>query len=900
MNEKPPVDLLPKKGYEQVSLVDEMKVSYMDYAMSVIVSRALPDVRDGLKPVHRRILYHMKDSGYTSQKAYSKSARIVGEVMGRYHPHGDNAIYNTLVRMAQSFSMRLPLITGQGNFGSIDDDPPAAMRYTEARLDKAAEIMLEDIDLDTVPFRPNYDNSEIEPTVIPSKIPNLLINGSEGIAVGMATSIPPHNPSEVIDACLSLIDDPEISVAGLMQHIKGPDLPTAGLILNKSGILEAYRTGRGRFLMRGKLEIENITPTRQAIVISEIPYQLSKTRLIEKIADCVRNKIIEGINDIRDLSNSQGIRLVIELKRGVIADLIVNKLYKHTPLQMSYSINLLAIHENRPKVMTLKEMLQCFIEFRENIVVRRLLFELRKKQERSHDVIGLLIALLNIDRIIKIVRGSRDVQEARTILKKEIWQIEEIEDFVRSLDKNSSQIQGSNYVLSDQQIKTILDLPLQKLTALEKHKIDLEGENLSKRISELQNLLQSRESRLAIIKQELNDAKSKFNSPRQSEIITSDGIQSDDDLIPKAEMLVVLTSDSLIKRMPVTDSKAQNRGGKGLTGMDTRDDDTISELVVANTHDTLLFFTNKGIALTTKVWSVPEGGRHSKGRFLNNVLRLDSSQYITAMLKLSRDQHIDDDILFATSFGNVRRNKLKDFSNINVAGKIAMKLSDGEELVKVAIVQLDKDAFLTTKKGRCIRFPIKEVRQFSGRSSSGVRGIKLAKEDKVVSLSILPKSKSTEAREMYLNGALLKKRNQKELTPEQITELSDWQGNEEMQKMAGSEFFILTATDKGFGKLSSGYNYKLTHRGGSGFANILLSLRTGNVLASFAVNLDKDIILFTKEGHMIRCAVRELRPIGRRTQGVKLFNIAKNDTVVSVATLNIHKDDFDDETDELI
>ena len=884
---------LPPRGMEPVSIEQEMRKSYLDYAMSVIVSRALPDARDGLKPVHRRILYAMNESGNTPDKPYRKSARMTGDVMGTYHPHGDSAIYLAAVRMAQDFSMRLPLIDGQGNFGSIDGDMPAAMRYTEMRLAPSAMLLLADIDKDTVDFQPNYDESEQEPKVLPAAFPNLLINGSNGIAVGMATNIPPHNPSEIMDATLALIADPDISLEALMQIVPGPDFPTAGIILGRSGIRSAFETGRGSITIRARAGIEEIRKDRDAIVVTEIPYQVNKSTLLERIAELVRAKDIEGIADLRDESDRDGMRIVIELKRDATGEVVLNQLYRFTNLQTSFGINMLALDKGRPRQMGLKELLICFVEFREEVILRRARFELNKARDRAHLLIGLATAVANIDEVIRIIRGSPDSNMARLALMERDWPAENVAPLLALIDDVGNTISEQNTMrLTDAQARGILELRLARLTGLERDKIQAELTEVAARITELLEIIGSRIRRLEVMRDELIAARAKIQSPRKSSIEDLDTDQDDESLIEPGQMVVTLTRDGFIKRTSLETFRAQNRGGRGRSATSTRGDDVVTRSFNAHTHQFVLFFSSGGKAFREKVWRLPEATTTAKGRALINLLPELGKDEITAVLPLPQDDTLWENLhlVFATASGGVRRNRLADFKNVRAAGLIAMKLDEGDRLIGVATCRDGDDVFLATKLGRCIRFQITDetLRVFSGRDSAGVRGIKLGAGDEVMSLSVLRHVEATpDERAAYLKYASAQRRNGEEEaeageTEEAVAEIALSEAR--ITELADAEEILLTVTDSGFGKRSSAYEYRVTGRGGQGIANITLNARRNGkaVAASFQVRDGDDVMLVTDGGRLIRVPVDQVRITGRSVMGVTLFRLDDDERVTSV------------------
>jgi len=883
------------------NLDQEMRQSYLDYAMSVIVARALPDARDGLKPVHRRILYAMHEDGYDYNKQYRKSARVVGSVIGKYHPHGDQSIYDALVRMAQPFSLHLPLVDGQGNFGSVDGDPPAAMRYTEVRMEKITHHLLNDIGQDTVDFQDNYDNSESEPIVLPAEFPNLLVNGAGGIAVGMATNIPPHNLSEVTDACISLINNPEISIEELCEIIPGPDFPTGGLILGRSGAKSAYSTGRGSVIMRAKVDVEEIRKDREALIVSEIPYQLNKTLLIEKIADLVRNKVIEGISDLRDESDLHGMRIVIELKRDAVADIILNQLFKFTQLQTSFGANLVALDRGSPKIMNLKEMLTCFVDFREEVVTRRLKFQLNKARDRAHILVGLAIAVSNIDEIIKLVRSSKSPAEAKEDLMDREWNAKEVESLIKLIDDPRHGItKKGNCSFTEEQAKAILELRLQRLTAMGIGEIQNELDDLKVKIEDLLLTLDDREKIYKIIKEELLFVKDNFSIPRRSEILGELDDVQDEDLIKKEDMAVTVSRSGYIKRVPLSTYRSQNRGGKGRAGMQTKDDDFVRHIFISNTHQPILFFSSKGMVYRLKAWKLPLSSPQAKGKAMINLLPLDEDERITTVMPLPEDQEEWNNlyVVFATSSGGIRRNSLSDFWRINKNGKIAMKLDSKERIISVQTCTENNDILLTSKKGQSIRFNVEKVRVFASRSSTGVRGIKLAKGDSVVGMSVLNRvaASNDELRAYLKMSSMMRRATSDDNIEEDEIEI---EGNdielstERYSELAASEEVILTIASNGQGKRSSAYEYRTTNRGGKGVIGIKLTKSHGDLVASFAVESNDQIMLIDNSGKLIRCPVSDIRVMGRSTQGVKIFNIDKKSHVVSVE--RIFESDGDEE-----
>ncbi len=895
----PPPDITP------ITIEEEMKRSYLDYAMSVIVSRALPDVRDGLKPVHRRILHSMNESGYAFNRPYRKSARVVGDVMGKYHPHGDSAIYEAMVRMAQSFSMRLPLIDGQGNFGSMDGDRAAAMRYTEVRMARPAHALIDDIDKETVDFQPNYDESESEPVVLPARFPNLLVNGAGGIAVGMATNIPTHNLGEVIDACCAYIDNPGVTIDELMACMPGPDFPTGALILGRAGIREAYHTGRGSVVMRGRTHVETIRKDREAIVVTEIPYQVNKARMIERMAELVHEKTIEGISDLRDESDRDGVRVVIELKRDAMAEVVLNQLYRYTPLQTTFGVNMLALNGGRPELMNLRDVIVAFVAFREQVITRRARFELTKAQERAHILVGLAIAVANIDPIIAIIRNAPDPATARERLMARAWPADQAEPLIRLIDEPGRSISADGtYTLSELQARAILELRLQRLTGLEREKIADEMTELARQIADFKDILESRHRRLDIMRAELRDMKEQFATPRRTELVELEFEHDIEDLIQREDMVVSVTHGGYIKRVPLSASRAQRRGGKGRAGMSTRDEDFVSRVFVADTHTPMLFFSTRGMAYKTKVYRLPVGTPQARGKALVNLLPLAEGETISVIMPLPEDEArwAEMYVVFATASGYVRRNKLSDFVNVMANGKIAMKLDEGDRLVGVLTCDESEDVLLAARGGKSIRFPVSDVRVFSGRTSMGVRGIKLEKGDQVVSMSILRHVEAdTAERDAYLRFAVAKRRAAGEETegepaagaPGEIPAggASDaLLSPERLVELEAMEEFILTVTENGYGKRTSAYEYRITGRGGQGIANIETSERNGAVVASFPVAQRDQIMLMTDGGQLIRCPVDDIRIAGRKTQGVVIFKVADDERVVSVTGVTEEED----------
>jgi DNA gyrase subunit A len=867
-----------------ISIVDEMKTSYLDYAMSVIVARALPDVRDGLKPVHRRILYSAHESGYTHNKPYKKSARIVGDVMGKYHPHGDSAIYDALARMAQDWSMRLPLIDGQGNFGSMDPDPPAAMRYTEARLQRVAdEALLEDLEKDTVDFVPNYDGSEREPSVLPARFPNLLVNGAGGIAVGMATNIPPHNLGEVLDACRAYMDNPAIGTEELMQFVPAPDFPTGAQLFGQAGLRQAYQTGRGSVMMRAKATVEEGRGDRRSIVLTEIPYQVGKSGLVEKIAEAVKDKRIEGVSDIRDESNREGVRVVIELKRDASTEVVLNQLYRYTPAQSSFAFNMLAIRGGRPELMGLRDIIEAFIKFREEVITRRSKYELARARDRAHLLLGLVVAVNNLDEVVRIIRGSGSPAEARETLLAREWDIAQIRPYLELVEAVSHEEQGDTYRLSDAQVRAILDLRLHRLTALGRDEIGNELKALAASIEELLSILRDRVKLYAVMRAEF-DAVQAFATPRRTQVIANADDIDDEDLIEREDMVVTVTMGGYIKRTPLDAFRAQKRGGKGRSGMATKEEDAVTRLFVTSTHTPVLFFSSLGRVYRQKVWRLPEGAPQARGRPLVNLLPLAAGETITTVLPLPEDEaewgklHI----MFATAHGTVRRNSMDAFTNVPTAGKIAMRFGTGEEgdatdrLIGVALLTEEDDVLLATKCGKAIRFSATDVREFQSRTATGVRGISLADGDEVISLSILKGfPATTEERDAYLRAAPWKEN-------ENETTLS----SDRMAEFAAAEEFILTVTSNGFGKRTSAYEYRRTNRGGQGITNIDATLRNGAVVASFPAHNGEQLMLVTDQAKLIRTTVGDIRIIGRNSQGVRIFDVGEGEHVVSAAKIS--------------
>ena len=901
MATQPPADHEPLGDIAPISIVEEMKTSYLDYAMSVIVSRALPDVRDGLKPVHRRILYACQEAGYVAGRPYRKSSRIVGDVMGKYHPHGDSAIYDALARMTQDWSMRVPLIDGQGNFGSMDPDPPAAMRYTEARLAKVANFLLGDIDKDTVDFTPNYDASESEPQVLPARFPNLLVNGAGGIAVGMATNIPPHNLGEVIAACRAYIADGSITSEGLMEFVKGPDFPTAPLILGTAGIRAAYTTGRGSILMRSRATVEEGRGERRSIVLTAIPYQVGKNGLVEKIAEAAKDKRIEGVADIRDESSRHGVRIVIDLKRDATPEVVLNQLWRHTPAQSSFPANMLAIRGGRPETLTLRDIIESFVKFREEVITRRSKYELLKARERAHILLGLVVAVTHLDEVVKMIRGSASPAAAREKLLARDWAADEIRPYIKLVEAVEAQAAGVTYRLSELQVKAILELRLHRLTALGRDEIAGELEGLAKNIGELLEILANRVRLYEVMRAELDEVDAEYSTPRMSELApAADGIE-DEDLIEREDMVVTVTMTGYIKRTPLSVFREQKRGGKGRSGMGTKDEDAVTSLFVTSTHNPVLFFSSAGKVYRMKVWRLPEGGPTARGRPMVNLLPLAEGETISTVLPLPEDEaewgrlHI----MFATAHGTVRRNSMAAFTNVPTAGKIAMRFGmaevdeDSEEqgdptdrLIGVSLLTEDDDVLLATRHGKAIRFQSTDVREFQSRTSTGVRGVRLLADDEVISMSILHRvGTSQEEREAYLKCPPWRERDDVECTLKA----------DRFAELAEKEQFILTVTENGFGKRSSAYEYRRTNRGGQGITNIDTSERNGCVVASFPAHQGEQLMLVTDQGKMIRTTVADIRIMGRNTQGVTIFRVAEDEHVVSVAKI----DESDEEDIEI-
>lgn len=896
MTDQPPHGSEPE-GIEPISIIEEMQRSYLDYAMSVIVSRALPDVRDGLKPVHRRILYAMDEGGFHWNRKYVKSSKVVGDVMGNYHPHGDASIYDALVRMAQDWSMRVPLIDGQGNFGSIDADPPAAMRYTESRLEKVAHSLLEDIDKETVNFEENYDGSRQQPTVLPARFPNLLVNGSGGIAVGMATNIPPHNLIEVCDGAIAVMENPAISLPDLMEIIPGPDFPTGGVILGRSGIYNAYSTGRGSIQMRGKVVIEPMRGDREMIVVTEIPFQVNKASMIEKMAELVKDKRIEGISDIRDESDRQGYRVVVELKRDAVADVVLNQLYKYTSLQTSFGANVVALNGGKPEVMTLIDMLKAFVAFREEVVMRRTKFLLRKARDRAHILVGLAIAVANIDEVIHTIRHASDPADAREKLMTRRWPAKDVEPLILLIDDPRHKLnEDGTYNLSEEQARAILALQLSRLTALGRDEIADELNTIGAEIRDYLDILGSRARIQAIIKDELIAVRDEFGTPRRTEIVDGGADMEDEDLIAREDMVVTVTHEGYIKRVPLSIYRAQARGGKGRSGMSTKDTDFVTRLFVANTHTPILFFSSRGIVYKEKVWRLPIGTPQSKGKALINLLPIETGDRITAILPLPDESEWDKlDVMFATTRGTVRRNKLSDFADVKRNGKIAMKFDEeGDSILAVETCTDNDDVLLTADSGQCIRFAVTDVRVFASRASQGVRGITLGASERAISMAIIEHVDASPAeRAAYLKRAANERRleggdeEEVALTNEEVTEdaeLSDARYDE----LKAHEQFVLTVTQFGYGKRSSSYDFRLTNRGGKGIraTDVSKAGEIGPLVATFPVEGEDQIMLVTDGGQVIRTPVHNIRIASRATKGVTIFNTADGEKVVSVERIS--------------
>jgi len=890
-----------------ISIEEEVRKSYLDYAMSVIVSRALPDVRDGLKPVQRRILYSMNEQGYTPDRPYTKSARPVGDVMGKYHPHGDASIYDALVRMAQPFSMRLPLIDGQGNFGSVDNDPPAAMRYSECRLTRASLALLADLDLDTVDFRDNYDGKEQEPVVLPSRVPNLLVNGAAGIAVGMATNIPPHNLGEIIDACVALIDQPDIAAEELIELVPGPDFPTGGEIVGRTGARQALLTGRGSVVVRGVATIEEIRKDRDAIIITEIPYQVNKAAMVERIAELVRDKRIEGISDLRDESDRSGMRVVVELKRDASAEVVLNQLYRFTPLQTAFPVNALALNHGRPLQMGLLQMLQEFVTFREEVVVRRTRFELAKARDRAHVLVGLAIAVVNIDEVIHIIRSSKDPAEARERLIARAWPIGDMADLIALVaDPRTVVVEDREVRLTDEQTRAILALTLSRLTGLGRDEIFAEARELAAQIKAGLDLLSSREAIMGVVRAELVEVKDSFATPRRSRIVEGDADVEDEDLIVREDMVITVTHGGYIKRTPLSVYRTQHRGGKGRSGMSTKEEDAVTRVFSASTHAPMLFFSSGGKAYKLKVWRLPVGAPTARGKALVNLFPIEPGETMTSILALPEDEATwgGYDLMFATRSGGVRRNRLSDFAQINRAGKIAMKLDEGDSFIGVALCTDAEDVLLSTAAGRCIRFPVGDVRVFAGRDSTGVRGVRLLDGDRALSMAILRTVNASPAeRAAYLRHANAMRAaagdEPEETAPaDEEDVLAEGQVSLSLERIAelgAAEEFILTVSSEGFGKRTSAYDFRRTGRGGQGLIAQDLSKRGGRLVASFPVEETDELLLVTDQGQLIRTPAGQVRIVGRNTQGVTIFRTAEDEHVVSVERV-----EGSDEEDDIV
>ncbi len=886
----------PPDGSGRVSIEEEMRRSYLDYAMSVIVSRALPDVRDGLKPVHRRILFSMNENGYDWNKPYRKSARVVGDVIGKYHPHGDQAIYDALVRMAQDFSLRLPLLDGQGNFGSIDGDPPAAMRYTEVRMGKPAHALLEDIDKDTVDFQDNYDNTESEPTVLPARFPNLLVNGAGGIAVGMATNVPPHNLGEVVDACIATLENPAITVEDLIEIVPGPDFPTGGLILGRQGIRSAYHKGRGSVVMRGRVHVEQARGDREAIIVTEVPYQTNKASMVEKIAELVREKRIEGISDLRDESDRQGLRVVVELKRDAMADVVLNQLYRYSPLQSSFGCNMLALNGGRPQLMDLKQFIEAFLAFRKEVVTRRTKFELGKARDRAHVLVGLAIAVANIDEVIQLIRTAPDPATAREQLMARDWPAHDVGPLVELIADPRHILKDDGTIrLTEEQARAILDLRLQRLTALGRDEIGDELKGLGEKIEDYLETLRSKEKLAGIIRDELQSVRDEFATPRRTEIVESLGEVEDEDLIQREDMVVTVSHAGYIKRVPLDTYRAQRRGGKGRSGMAMKDEDFVSRIFVANTHTPVLFFSSEGMVYRLKVWRLPVGSPQARGKAMVNLLPLKEGERITTVMPMPEDEDTwaDLQLMFATKSGGVRRNQLSDFVRINVNGKIAMKLDDPNDgIVGVAICSEDQDVLLTSAKGRAIRFPVSDVRVFSGRTSTGVRGIRLDDDDEVIAMAMLRHTDASpaEARAYLKQARAMRSAVEDGEAPEEAEDAQETEADgedvslspERYAELGALEEFVLTVSENGFGKRSSAFEYRTAGRGGKGIIAMTVTQRNGRLVTAFPVEDADQIMLVTNGGQLIRCPVDDVRIAGRATQGVTIFRTAKDEKVVSV------------------
>ena len=871
---------LPPRDISPISIVDEMRTSYLDYAMSVIVSRALPDVRDGLKPVHRRILYASQEGGFVAGRPYRKSAKIVGDVMGNYHPHGDSAIYDALARMTQDWSMRVPLVDGQGNFGSMDPDPPASMRYTEARLAKVANSLLADLDKNTVDFTPNYDGSREEPHVLPARFPNLLVNGAGGIAVGMATNIPPHNLGEVIAAALAYIDNPGIELDELIEIIPGPDFPTAPIILGKGGARLAYTEGRGSIMMRARHELEEARGDRRSIVLTSIPFQVGKNGLVEKIAEAAKDRRIENVSDIRDESSRKGVRIVIDLKRDATPEVVLNQLWRHTPAQSSFPANMLAIRGGRPETLDLREIIEAFVKFREEVITRRTKFELNKARERAHLLLGLVIAVTNLDEVVRIIRGSSSPAAARTALLAREWPVAEIASYIALVEAVEHEQGSEIYQLSEKQVRAILDLRLHRLTALGRDEIGDELQVLADKIEEFLAILADRRKLYAVMREELEAIRDEFATPRLSEIAPSWEGLDDEDLMEREEMVVTVTHGGYIKRTALASFRSQKRGGKGRAGMATKDEDAVTELFVTSTHTPVLFFSNKGQVYRLKVWKLPEGGPQTRGRPMVNLLPLSDGEIITNVLPLPEDEGEWGDlhIVFATARGMVRRNSMDAFTNVPSNGKIAMRFEDGSEdrLIGVRLLTEEHDVFLASREGKAIRFSATDVREFQSRTATGVRGMNLADGDELVSMATLRTDDTTsEDRDSYLRAAPWKENDAESTLPQ-----------DRMDHLSDTEEFIMTVCANGYGKISSAYDYRQIGRGGKGLINIDNIARNGDVVASFPVVAGQQLMLVTNQAKMIRLGLTTMRVIGRNSAGVRLFDVAKGEHVVGAARID--------------
>jgi DNA gyrase subunit A len=888
-DDKPEVEGPAPSDIRPISLIDEMKRSYLDYAMSVIVSRALPDVRDGLKPVHRRILYSMNENNYTPDRPYNKSARVTGDTMGKYHPHGNQAIYDALVRLAQDFSMRLPIVDGQGNFGSVDGDPPAAERYTEVRLARPAMALLDDLENDTVDFQPNYDGRETEPVVLPAKFPNLLVNGAGGIAVGMATNIPPHNLGEVTDACIAYLHNPAIGIDELVEIVPGPDFPTGGLILGRSGIRAAYHKGRGSILMRGRVATETVRKEREALIITEIPYQVNKAAMVEKIAELVREKRIEGIADIRDESDRQGMRVVVELKRDAMADVVLNQLYRFSPLQSSFGCNMVALIGGKPEQLTLKDMIRAFTEFREEVIGRRVKFLLRKARDRAHVLVGLAIAVANIDEVIAVIRKAPDPAAARERLMARDWPAQDVVGLVELIADPRHKVSAKGtYRLSEEQARAILDLRLQRLTALGRDEVGGELKTLGEQMTDYLDILRSRARIVSIIKDELTAIKNEFNTPRRTQILEMEGEVEDEDLIQREDMVVTVSHKGYIKRVPLSAYRAQRRGGKGRAGMATREEDFVTRIFIANTHTPVLFFSTRGMAYKMTVWRLPVAAPQARGKALVNLLPLDKDETITTILPLPEDVASWEklDAMFATNYGSVRRNKLSDFIEVRQNGKIAMRLDSGDRIIGVEVCGEQDDVLLTSADGQAIRFAVADVRVFKGRESPGVRGIKLERGDQVISMAILGHVEASPAeRTAYVRQANSIRRGsadtedvEAETNGQETVVLSP----ERYAELGAHEQFVLTVSENGYGKRTSAYEYRISGRGGKGIIAMVVNQRNGKLIASFPVEETDQIMLVTDGGQLIRVPVQDISVMGRSTQGVIVFSTGEGERVVSV------------------